>query len=229
MKAPLKGNECCRNHQFLNFINYGLAQAWGYILKLKSYTTRKINVMNSIGTFAFITLHFTRQTWSQWFDAEWFWCLIDRMEKFVIPLRFEFECISFGSLGQNSLVVPLPNVIQTTLHCIYIYLPTSQCQSKYIDTTYLHFHWLIFIINVKPHGLLFSSMSRNWKVEVSLAFLSFSNSLWTFLFRKLSISKFKLQVSFSLGSFVSGKIVWNALSPSFTYLGASWSIENNRF
>ena len=54
----------------------------------------------------------------------------------MIPLRFEFECISFGSLGQNSLVVPLPNVIQTTLHCIYIYLPTSQCQSKYIDTTF---------------------------------------------------------------------------------------------
>ena len=87
----------------------------------------------------------------------------------------------------------------------------------------------MFIINVKPRGLLFSSMSRNWKVEVSLAFLSFSNSLWTFLFRKLSISKFKLQVSFSLGSFVSGKIVWNALSPSFTYLGASWLIENNCF
>ena len=93
-------------------------------------------VVISIGTFAFITLHFTRQPWSQRFDAEWFWCLIDRMEKFVIPLRFEFECISFGSLGQNSLVVPLPNVIQTTLHCIYIYLPTSQCQSKYIDTTF---------------------------------------------------------------------------------------------
>ena len=140
MKAPLKGNQCCRNHQFLNFINYGLAQAWGYILQRWNWRViqREKSMVNSIGfgTFAFITLHFTRQPWSQRFDAEWFWCLIDRMEKFVIPLRFEFECISFGSLGQNSLVVPLPNVIQTTLHCIYIYLPTSQCQSKYIDTTF---------------------------------------------------------------------------------------------
>ena len=49
-----------------------------------------------------------------------------------------------------------------------------------------------------------------------------SIALCRFLFRKLSIGKFNLQVSFSLGLFVSDKNIWNALSLSFTYLGASW-------
>ena len=49
-----------------------------------------------------------------------------------------------------------------------------------------------------------------------------STALCRFLFRKLSIGKFNLQVSFSLGLFVSDKNIWNALSLSFTYLGTSW-------
>ena len=48
------------------------------------------------------------------------------------------------------------------------------------------------------------------------------NALCSFLCRRLSIGKFKLQVSFSLGSFVSDKNIWNALSISLLYLGASW-------
>ena len=48
------------------------------------------------------------------------------------------------------------------------------------------------------------------------------NALCRFLCRRLSIGKFKLQVSFSLGSFVSDKNIWNALSISLLYLGASW-------
>ena len=37
-----------------------------------------------------------------------------------------------------------------------------------------------------------------------------------------SLGKFNLSVSFSLGSFASDKTIWNALSLSLTYLGASW-------
>ena len=48
------------------------------------------------------------------------------------------------------------------------------------------------------------------------------NVLWSFLFRKLELGKFKLQVSFPLGSFVSDENIWNALSLSFKYLGVSW-------
>ena len=36
------------------------------------------------------------------------------------------------------------------------------------------------------------------------------------------MGKSNLQVSFSLGLFVSDKNIWNPLSLSFTYLGASW-------
>ena len=43
-------------------------------------------------------------------------------------------------------------------------------------------------------------------------------ALCCFLCRRLSIGKFKLQVSFSLGSFVSDKNIWNALSISLLYL-----------
>ena len=43
-----------------------------------------------------------------------------------------------------------------------------------------------------------------------------------FLCRKLSIGKFKFQVSFSFGSFVSGKNIWNALSLSCIYFCVSW-------
>ena len=52
--------------------------------------------------------------------------------------------------------------------------------------------------------------------------LSAASALCRFLCRRLSIGKFKLQVSFSLGSFVSDKNIWNALSISLLYLGASW-------
>ena len=55
--------------------------------------------------------------------------------------------------------------------------------------------------------------SFEWNKQVS-------NALWPFLLKKLEIEKLKLQVSFSLGSFVSDDNIWNALS--FTYLGASW-------
>ena len=111
-------------------------------------------VIYGIGTIAFITLHFTRQPWSQWFDAEWFWCLIDRMEKFVIPLRFEFECISFGSLGQNSLVLPLPNVNQTTLHCNYIYT-TNDKQLNIIPSH--------FPMSIKLHHIYI--MIDHWRLK----------------------------------------------------------------
>ena len=43
-----------------------------------------------------------------------------------------------------------------------------------------------------------------------------------FLCRKLSIGKFKFQISFSFGSFVSGKNIWNALSLSCIYFCVSW-------
>ena len=111
-------------------------------------------VIYGIGTIAFITLHFTRQPWSQWFDAEWFWCLIDRMEKFVIPLRFEFVCISFGSLGQNSLVLPLPNVNQTTLHCNYIYT-TNDKQLNIIPSH--------FPMSIKLHHIYI--MIDHWRLK----------------------------------------------------------------
>ena len=52
--------------------------------------------------------------------------------------------------------------------------------------------------------------------------ISCATALCRFLCRRLSIGKFKLQVSFSLGSFVSDKNIWNALSISLLYLGASW-------
>ena len=47
-------------------------------------------------------------------------------------------------------------------------------------------------------------------------------ALCRFLCRNLSIGNFNLQISFSLGLFVLEKNIWNALSLSFTYLGASW-------
>ena len=48
--------------------------------------------------------------------------------------------------------------------------------------------------------------------EFSNIYFHRGNALWPFLCRKLPIGKFKLQVLFSLGSFVSDKNVWNALS-----------------
>ena len=47
-------------------------------------------------------------------------------------------------------------------------------------------------------------------------------ALWPLLLRKLEIGWFMLQVSFSSGSFVSDKNIWNALSLSNTYLSVSW-------
>ena len=58
--------------------------------------------------------------------------------------------------------------------------------------------------------------------EFSNIYFHRGNALWPFLCRKLPIGKFKLQVLFSLGSFVSDKNVWNALSLSFKNLDASW-------
>ena len=64
--------------------------------------------------------------------------------------------------------------------------------------------------------------------EFSNIYFHRGNALWPFLCRKLPIGKFKLQVLFSLGSFVSDKNIWSALSLSFTYLGASWLQAHKR-
>ena len=48
------------------------------------------------------------------------------------------------------------------------------------------------------------------------------SALCGFLCRGLPIGKFKVQVSLSSGSFASDRNIWNAVSISSKYLGASW-------
>ena len=57
-------------------------------------------------------------------------------------------------------------------------------------------------------------ITRSWSRKINKV----TAALCRFLCRRLSIGKFKLQVSFSLGSFVSDKNIWNALSISLLYL-----------
>ena len=58
--------------------------------------------------------------------------------------------------------------------------------------------------------------------KVSDFWISQDNALRCLFCRKFSIGKFKLQVSFSLGSSFSDKNIWNAVSISSIYCGASW-------
>ena len=67
---------------------------------------------------------------------------------------------------------------------------------------------------IQMHYLLLPILQTQMSLDLTIA-------LCRFLFRKMSIGKFNLHVSFSLGSFVSDKNIC-ALSLSFTYLGASW-------
>ena len=78
-----------------------------------------------------------------------------------------------------------------------------------------YFFMMSSSVKITRSAFLFIRKLHN-VVHCAFIFL-LSNALWPFLFRKLEIGKFKLQVSFSLGSFVSDENVWNALSFSFTY------------
>ena len=68
------------------------------------------------------------------FHAKSYLWLIDLMLKFVIPLRFQQECISFGSIGQKSLrtLTPMSNPIERNAN--FKMSLTLILDKKYIST-----------------------------------------------------------------------------------------------
>ena len=72
------------------------------------------------------------------------------------------------------------------------------------------------------HFHQFYNKRENYKWKLNVGLGKGNAALCCFLCRELSIGKFKLQVSFSSGLFVSDKNIWSALLLSFIYLGASW-------
>ena len=86
---------------------------------------------------------------------------------------------------------------------------TLACLYTFVQKSFNTMHFLHFLV------------STEGSTQACKFFTDNNNALCCFLCRKLSIGKFKRQVSFS-GSFVSDQNVWNALSLSSIYLGASW-------
>ena len=108
---------------------------------------------------------------------------------------------------------------------VWIFLLTISYRGKSIV------HWLYWalVTFLVPVDLFNSKASIRTMLSINKDIVRLYNALqWAlninsialcrFLCRRLSIGKFKLQVSFSLGSFVSDKNIWNALSISLLYL-----------